>query len=324
MSTGLDSLLAAKLIKDQGVEVLGITFFYRFDGLAKQHTHGDIQKWGEPLGIPIQSIDISDEFLSTLLNPPHGYGTNFNPCIDCHLFMFTKAYAMLDEMNAQFLVTGEVVGQRPMSQNSQVLAHMNKIMKFSDILVRPLSAKLLPETLPEREGWIDRNLLLDISGRGRKRQFELAQKLGVSRFPNPGGGCILTNPQFGRRAKKLVTTKGRESVEVEDFELLRMGRHLWPTDELHLIVGRNQEENDQLFSFQKDRMRFEAMDITGPVLLAEGVQTYEEIALAAAVTLRYCGQKAQGEQRVRYESSTQSGVILAKAFQVEKCEKWLI
>ncbi|MCK5147214.1 hypothetical protein KAR48_10695 [bacterium] len=324
MSFGLDSLLAAKMIKDQGIDVHGITFFYRFDNLAKKKASGEIFKNAELLGIPVTVIDISDDFLPILLDPPHGYGTNFNPCIDCHLYMFTRANAMMEEMGAKFLITGEVIGQRPMSQNSQTMAHMNKVMEFSDILVRPLSALHFPETLPEREGWIDRAELLDISGRSRKRQFELAEKLGVTQFPGPGGGCILTVPQFGDRAKKLKANRLPGAITVEDLELLRYGRHLWPYDHLHVIVGRDADDNDMLEQFVKGRTVFEPLDVGGPLVLAEGVRNEDDIKLIAEITARYCGKKAQGEIRIEWKDAGKAGIIYAKAYDIKKCENWRI
>lgn len=324
MSTGLDSLIAAKLVKDQGVDVHGVTFFYRFDNLAKQQASGEIQKLVEPLGIPITVIDISDDFLPTLLNPPHGYGSNFNPCIDCHLFMFHRAYAMMQEMGAQFLITGEVMGQRPMSQNSQTLTHMSKIMEFSDLLLRPMSAKLLPETLPEREGWVDREALLDISGRSRKRQFELVEALGIEHYSKPGGGCILTIPQFGKRAKALKSRKAIEQITVADFELMRLGRHLWPSNHLLVVVGRHEEDNTALEAFVPGRTRLEALDISGPVTVADGIKDEADLALAAQITVRYCGGKVEGPVRVQWSNDQGSGELQVVAANREALKKWLI
>lgn len=327
MSTGLDSLIAAKLIKDQGIDVHGVTFYFRFDNLAQEQASGEIQRLTEPLGIPVTAVDLSEDFLPVLLDPPHGYGSHFNPCIDCHLFMFHRAHAMMAEMGARFLITGEVVGQRPMSQNRQTLQHMNKVMAFSDILLRPLSAKLLPETLPEREGWVDRERLLDIAGRGRKRQFELVERLGIPHFHNPGGGCVLTNPQFGQRAEALLAHRPKTEITVEALTLLRHGRHFWPNDHLHVVVGRHEADNLALEAFQDGRWVLEAVDVAGPLVLAEEVRTPEDLAVAAALTVRYCGQRSDdpgATLAVQWRYRGEDGVLHVGPVSEAELEAWRV
>ena len=327
LSTGMDSLIAAKLLKDLGIDVHGVTFYFRFDNLALDQASGEIQRLTEPLGIPVTAVDLSEDFLPVLLDPPHGYGSNFNPCIDCHLFMFRRAHAMMEEMGARFLITGEVMGQRPMSQTRQTLLHMNKVMDFRDIVLRPLSAKLLPETLPEREGWVDRDKLLDISGRGRKRQFELVEQLGIPHYHNPGGGCVLTNPQFGQRAKALLAHRPKSEVTVEALTLLRYGRHFWPNDHLHVVVGRHEADNLALEPFQQDRWVLEAVDVAGPLALAEEVRTPDDLAIAAALTVRYCGRRPtdpHAQLAVQWRFKGEEGVIHSSPAVEADLEAWRV
>uniref|UniRef100_A0A7C3MHT7 DUF814 domain-containing protein n=1 Tax=Dictyoglomus thermophilum TaxID=14 RepID=A0A7C3MHT7_DICTH len=237
LSGGLDSILATWLILQQGVEIIGISFSTPFFDTEKA------KKAAEFLNIPLEIIDVTDEFIPILLNPRYGYGKNMNPCIDCHAFMIKKAKELLKKYNADFIVTGEVLGERPMSQNKQSLKIVEKYSEAEDILLRPLSAKILPPTKPEREGLIDRSKLLDIKGRSRKIQLDLAKRIGLKEIPTPAGGCLLTEPNFSRRLKDLI--EHQKLISKRDLELLKLGRH-FRIDEVKIIVGRNKEENEKL------------------------------------------------------------------------------
>ncbi|MBN2415735.1 hypothetical protein JXO52_07825 [bacterium] len=323
ISTGLDSLLAAAVVQHQGIEVEGVCFVMAFDNLARKAHSGGVEESVASLGIPVRVVDISGEFLPTLLHPAHGYGSGVNPCIDCHLFMLRKAHDMLAETGADFLVTGEVVGQRPMSQRRDTLAHMNKIMPFSDLVLRPLSARLLPPTLPEREGWVDREALYAISGRSRKQQMEMAKAFGFTSYSSPAGGCILTDPVFSRRLKRLFDIKGRDAVTLQDLQLLRIGRHFCLEDSTHIVVGRNEAENERLSDFFPHGWRFEPRDVPGPLVISDDVSGPAQVALAAAVTARYTSKSATGAPvAVVWRHGEEGGVVEAAPAAEKSLEKW--
>lgn len=310
MSSGLDSLLAAKLIKDQGIDVRGVCFYFRFDNLADKIRSGKVDELVTPLDIPIQYIDVSEEYLLMWLDPPRGYGSGVNPCIDCHLFFLKQAAGMMESINAKFLITGEVVGQRPMSQNRPTLDHIEKVSELKGLILRPLSGKLFPPTLPEIEGWIDREKLLDISGRGRSRQLELAKQLGVEKFTPPAGGCVLTEPNFSRRAKALLDHRNKSEITIDALRLLRHGRQFWIDDHLYVIVGRDEPDNDALEEFRPGRWAFMAADTDKtPLVLAEGIRNDHDIETVARITARYCSGDKSNPRKIQYTSAEKEGKI---------------
>ncbi|GAJ20070.1 unnamed protein product, partial [marine sediment metagenome] len=208
-----DSILAVKLIQEQGIEVKGVNFKTPFFGLDK--TFAAIKN----LDMDLKNIDITQEILEVLRNPRHGFGKNLNPCIDCHALMFKKAGEYMTEIGASFILSGEVLGERPMSQNRNSLNIIERESGFEGRILRPLSALLLAETIPEKEGLVNRNKLLNISGRSRKRQMELAAKMGIRDYPSPAGGCKLTEPAFSKKLRDLFTQK---SFSLEEIELLKL------------------------------------------------------------------------------------------------------
>jgi tRNA-specific 2-thiouridylase len=296
VSSGLDSLLAAKIIHNLDIEVQGVCFLFQFDNLEKKFRNGDIETFLKPFGIPLTVFDVSEEFLPVFLNPEHGYGKGVNPCIDCHLFMLRRAKAFMDEIGAHFLITGEVVGQRPMSQTKPTLFHIDKVSGLRGLILRPLSAKLLPPTLPEMEGWVDRNVLFDISGRSRKRQFELAEKLGITKYNSPAGGCILTDPNYARRVKAFFEHREKKEVTIEELKLLRLGRHFWPNTHLQVVVGRDEKDNIALEHFRRGRWVFYPANGKGPLVLAQGVRDESDHAVTAGITSRYCSGNKSSHQ----------------------------
>jgi len=325
MSSGLDSLLAAKIVKDLGIQVQGVCFYYQFDLLAEKYRSGAIQELVKPLNIPLKIIDITEEFLPTLLRPKHGYGSGVNPCIDCHIFMFKKAASMMEEMNAGFLVTGEVVGQRPMSQNKPTLFHIDKETGLKGLILRPLSAKCLPQTLPEEKGWVDREKLYAISGRSRTSQFDLARRLGITKYNAPAGGCILTEPNFSRRAKALFSHKKKEEIDIEALKLLRFGRQFWPTPNLQVVVGRDEKDNLALRAFQKERWAFYAADtIKSPLVIANGINGKEDLKIVAQITARYCSGDRTKQRRIHYQSNHEEGDITVMPISDTLLEKWRV
>ena len=232
-SGGLDSILAVKLIEEQGIEVIPLHFYTWFTGRRDRNFIAQCQR---DYGITPEVVDVREEFLKVLLNPRFGYGQGMNPCIDCKIFFFKKAKELMKDYGARFVISGEVVGQRPMSQRRDTLKLIEKESRLEGLIVRPLSGRLLPPTVPEKEGWIRRELLEDIQGRGRKRQLELAQKFGLKSIPSPAGGCILTDPTFSSRLRQLIEIV--EEPSLEEISLLRRGR-VFRVDKCLFIVFRD-------------------------------------------------------------------------------------
>jgi len=287
LSGGLDSILAVRVIIDQEIEVTGISFVTPFFNAVRA------KRAAEHLGIPLLVIDFTEEHLAMLANPRYGYGRNMNPCIDCHALMLRMAGRKMEEMGFDFLFTGEVLGQRPMSQTRQSLHVVARYSGFEDVILRPLSAKLLPETKPEREGRVDRSRLLDIQGRGRKTQIAMAEKYGIRDYATPAGGCLLTDPVFSKRLKDLFVHSG--GFPLRDVELLKTGRHFRLGPRTKLVVGRNQGENRviQDLAGTEDtmlRMRY----FPGPLVLLTGDEDEESLRFAAAICARY-GDAPPGE-----------------------------
>lgn len=252
-------MLAAKLLLNQGVKVTGITFVTPFFNARKA------KKAAQLLGIPLKVIDISAEHFKILKAPPHGYGRNVNPCIDCHALMLKKAKDIMRKEGYDFVATGEVLGERPMSQNKQSLQLVEKLAGLEGKLLRPMSAKLLPETEAEKKGIVDRDKLLDIEGRSRKRQMELVKRFGIKEYASPGGGCRLTDPGYAERFKKLQ--KIFPYFNIHEAELLKYGR-LFVEKDFLFIVGRNQKDDLTIKKIVgKDDILMEMKDIPGPTTL---------------------------------------------------------
>ncbi|MEN6325936.1 MAG: tRNA 4-thiouridine(8) synthase ThiI [Syntrophomonas sp.] len=288
-SGGLDSQLAVCLIKDQGIEVLGLNFASPFFGANEAN-----YKAAEQLGIDLLTVDIGKEYIGEVLRKPvYGYGKNLNPCIDCHAYMLKKAGLFMQEHGASFLITGEVLGQRPMSQNRSALNAVDKLSGCKGLTLRPLSARLLPETIPETEGWIDRSRLLDISGRSRTRQMELADKFGIQDYPSPAGGCLLTDENFSRRIKPLLAI--RDEIDPLEIEVYKVGRHFILEGNHLLVVGRKHSENERLqeIAGESDYL-LKVVDRPGPLALLrspDGVPCQQELEYAAAIVARYSDAK---------------------------------
>lgn len=307
ISGGLDSLLAAKVMLDQGIHVEGINFYTGF--CVEGHTHAirkhDPQKpkrnnalWvAEQLGIKLHIIDVIDEYKDVLLNPKYGYGSNMNPCLDCKIFMVNKAQQWIEENGFDFIITGEVLGQRPMSQRKDTMPVVAKQSGAQDRLLRPLCAKLLPPTLPEREGWIVRDQLYDFNGRNRKPQIALAAKFGFTEYAQPAGGCcFLTNEHYSKKLVDLWQARGHREYELDDIVLLKVGRHVRPKPHFKLIVGREEGENRFLEGYRKQFSCFYTVSHTGPLVLADGnMDDPADIELAARITARF-GQGRDAEQ----------------------------
>lgn len=236
-SGGLDSVLAGKVLEEQGIEVVALTFRSQFFGAA------EAIRAAEELGWPLLLVDISQEQIELVKNPKYGYGRWLNPCIDCHGKMVRIAAGLLEKYQADFVATGEVLGERPKSQNRQALSIVEKLSGLKGLVLRPLSARLLPPTIPEEKGLVEREKLLDIYGRSRKRQLELAEKYGLREFPTPAGGCLLTDPIFSTRLRRLMEWRGE--LREGDINLIKTGRVFIEADGL-IVVGRNEKENEKI------------------------------------------------------------------------------
>jgi tRNA-uridine 2-sulfurtransferase len=307
LSGGLDSILAARVIKEQGIEVAGLCFVTPFFG------PDSARKAAGQLGISLIEHDFTDEYFVMMKNPRYGFGGNMNPCIDCHGLMLRTAHGLLEKHGASFLVTGEVLGERPMSQSRPGLNSVLKLAADRDLVLRPLSAKLLEPTRPEREGWVDREKLYDLSGRGRKRQTDLAASFGIKDYPQPAGGCLLTEPNYSARLKELILHEG---LVRKDVELLAAGRHFRPAQNLKLAVGRNMADNEALLKLagKDDLVIRPGHQTKGPVGLLRGLPDEKGLALALQIVARYCDVKI-GE---KLTLNTYSGSQPAKTMETVK------
>jgi len=286
ISGGLDSILAARILLDQKIELLGLSFETPFFGPAEAR-----QSAGQ-LGISLVVLDITEEHLKIVMYPPHGYGAAMNPCIDCHALMIRKAGEMMEAEGYDFVFTGEVLNERPMSQNRQSLSLVAKLSGYADLLLRPLSARLLPETRAEREGMVDREGLLDLQGRSRKRQLALAEGYGLTAFGTPAGGCLLTDRGYSMKLRELL---GRGDFDLRDLKLLRVGRH-FRIGGIKVILGRDREENHQIKGMaRKGDILLSAEHVPGPVALVCGGAPEEALLQAAGICAAFADVPATGE-----------------------------
>ena len=279
-SGGLDSMLASEIVRALGIEIQAFFFETPFFTAAKAKESAKI------LNLPIKIIDITRKHLEIVKKPKYGYGENMNPCIDCHAFMLRTAGEMLERENANFIITGEVLGQRPMSQNRKALSIIDTESGMKGLILRPLSAKLLPLSIPEEKAWVERDKLMDFSGRSRKPQMALAKSLNITRYPSPAGGCLLTDRIFSRRLRDLLSSDS--GFGRRDIELLRLGRHFRIRPGTKVIIGRNRTENHSIQSLADiDDLLLQAVSIPGPTVLMTGQIGPEAEKLAAMMTLSY-------------------------------------
>lgn len=298
ISGGLDSMLAARAVLDQGIHVEGINFFTGF--CVEGHTHAirkrDQQKtkrnnalWvAEQLGIKLHIVDIIEEYKQVLINPKHGYGAHLNPCLDCKIFMVNKAKQWIKENHFDFIVTGEVIGQRPMSQRKETMPIIAEQSGAEELLLRPLCAKNLPETLPEKAGWVEREALFDFSGRSRKPQMALAERYGFSDYAQPAGGCcFLTDETYSRKLVDLWQARGEKDYELDDVMLLKVGRHIRPKRNFKMIIAREDGEARFLQGYKNEFTNMNCASHRGPLVLLDGAPNEEDLLLAGRITARY-------------------------------------
>lgn len=277
LSGGLDSILVIKILQEQQVDVTGLTFVSYF------FNANSAKRAADKLKAKLKIVDFSDEHLEMVKGPRYGYGKAMNPCIDCHLLMLKRAKKIMEEEGFDFVATGEVLGERPMSQNKSALELIEKESGLKEYLLRPLSAKLLSLTIAEQKGLINRDKLFDISGRSRKRQITLAKEYGIKEYPTPAGGCLLTDLQFGQRLRELLDHW--PNAQGKDVQLLKLGRHFWVGND-KIVVGRNEQENKQIEKLtQKGDVLIEPKEFVGPTILIKSKKEVLEKSLIKAKEL---------------------------------------
>jgi tRNA U34 2-thiouridine synthase MnmA/TrmU len=293
---------------------------------AGEEGRARLQAAADRLGLPLRIVDASREHLETIRRPKHGYGSGMNPCVDCRVFMLKIARQVMEEEGAQFVVTGEVLGQRPKSQHHRALLDAAEESGLGDRLLRPLSANLLPDTLPVREGWVRREDLLSIHGRSRHEQTALARELGVTEYPQPAGGCVLIETAYAARVRDAFAHYGKDAVGLEQFKLLRVGRQFRLSERAKVIVGRNEHENESLHRMAQSHVRIEPVEAMGPTTLIEGDPSEEEVALAARLAARYCDHRAGQVLRLRVLHAEAERVIDVEPLSPsdERIAKWRI
>ncbi len=308
-SGGLDSTLAMKLIVDQGIEVIAVNVNIGFGSTVDRTEH--MQNMCDQIGVKLEILDLRELYLEEVLfNPKYGYGKNFNPCVDCHGFMFRYTGQLLEKYDASFMISGEVVGQRPMSQRKDAMENVKSLSNYDDLIVRPMCAKLLEPSLPEREGWIDREKLLDINGRNRQRQLDMAKEIGLKDFESPGGGCLLTEVQFSNRLRDFVDN---DNLEVDDINTLKAGRHLRLPDGAKLIVGRHQEDNDKLKNtISKKYYKARILDAVGPLSLLDKKASQADKELATSFIVSYGKTELDKDYKVLFEDGDENFTLVSQ------------
>jgi tRNA-uridine 2-sulfurtransferase len=337
ISGGLDSTLAARLLRDQGLEVEGVHFATGFckidhrrvvdrseDRLREGRLRNEALHAGAELEIPVEIVDVADEYLrEVVLRPKYGYGSAMNPCIDCRIFMLRKAREMADARGAEVVFTGEVVGQRPMSQHHASLRTIEQESGLEDRLLRPLSAAHLPPTRAEREGRVDRSRLEAIHGRTRRGQFDLAARFAIRDYPTPSGGCcFLADENFGRRMRDLLAHHDPERIGREDLLLLKVGRHFRLAHDLKVVMGRDEPESTFLRLHAGDRWTCQVADGAGSYGVVEGDPLADRAPLVASVAARYSRHRANSRIAVRLERRGEVQLVETLAASESSLEAW--
>lgn len=303
-------MLAVRLLQEQGIRVECVNFYTGF--CIQGHTAAmrnpepgaapprhDALHAAQVLGIKLHMIDIAEEYVQIVTHPKHGYGAHLNPCLDCKIFMVRKAWELKEQLGFDFLFTGEVLGQRPMSQRRENLPHIEREAGVEGWLLRPLCATRLKATEPEKRGWVDRHRLKGFSGRGRRPQMALAEQLALRDYPSPSGGCcFLTDANYSRKLQDLWNFRSDRACNMEDIVLLKAGRHLRPAPRFKVIVGRDETENNFLSGFREGRWLLHAVDLSGPLVLVEGIPDDADLTLACRLTARFGQGRALPEVRI--------------------------
>lgn len=332
ISGGLDSMLAVKAIQVQGIHVEGINFYTGF--CHSGHTsairnpkggkalRNDALWVAEQLGVALHIIDIVEPYKNILLNPKYGYGKNVNPCLDCKIFMVQQAYQWMLENDFDFIITGEVIGQRPKSQRSATMPMIAQESGAEDRLLRPLCAKLLPPTLPEREGWVNRDALYDFKGRNRKPQLGLAASFAIDEFAQPAGGCcVLTDENYTRRLQDMWQHRNTRDYDMEDIILLKAGRHLRLEPHYKIIIARDESESNFLTGYRKQFIHMQALEHRGPMILIEGQPSTEDLQTCARIAGRFCSGREEKEVKINlYYIDGQSEILRVQPMKTEEIQ----
>ncbi len=317
LSGGLDSTLAIKVVVEQGIDVVAVNFYTPFCLCNRRDScKHQARRVAEEFGKELKVINLSSQYLEIVKNPKHGYGKNLNPCIDCRILMLKNAKKLMEEKGASFVITGEVLGQRPMSQYLAALRMIEREGGLDGLVLRPLSAKLLPLSIPEKEGWVNREKLLKIRGRSRKPQIDLADKYGIRNYPCPAGGCLLTDRGFAQRMKDLMA---HSEITLNDIELLKTGRHFRFSFKTKLVVGRNKKENERLLRLANtDDICFEPVEVKGPIGIGRGDFDQTMISLASKIIARY--SDGSNEVRITHQTLPRGQISSTRARPMEEIE----
>ncbi len=324
LSGGLDSILAAKVVQEAGVEVEGIHFLIPFiqspdNGKGTGAAAGAARQ----LNIKLHYVQCGEDYLQIIEKPYHGYGKRMNPCLDCRIYTFRMAARKMKEIGASFLVTGEVFDQRPNSQRRDAMDITVRDAGLKGLILRPLSAKHLQPTIPELEGWIDRSKLLDIKGRGRTQQIELAAKYGITDYPAPTGGCLLTYEEYSHKVRDLIQYGG--GLTIPDIDLLRIGRHLRLSPEAKIIIGKDQHENELLQkSAPKNSVIMELADYSGPITLYLGPPNPDLLNVTAAITAGFTRAPLESDCRVNLTENGQTKILTVKPISRENSRQYYV
>jgi tRNA-uridine 2-sulfurtransferase len=319
-SGGLDSTLAILQMMKYGVEIEAITFLTHFgcDATDSSSCGSDPYPAAQKFGFKVKLAHLGQRFVDIVRNPRFGHGKNMNPCIDCRLIMIDEARHYMEMVGADFIITGEVLGQRPMSQRRFAMDLVARECGLAGKLVRPLSGRLLPATIPEKEGKIKREWLLDIEGRSRKRQMQLAAEFGLTEYPNPASGCLLTDKRYSDKLRDLL--KYSPDADFNEINLLKIGRHFRLGPKTKLVVGRDEPENNAIESLtlQNDYI-LEAVDFESPIGILRGEINDHFIGTAASLIARYCDGKKENALRVEVRSAGQ-----ARNLETSPASDWLL
>ncbi len=315
-SGGLDSSLAIRVVRDQGIAVTALHFRTGFSYVERNRVAGrgptgglsDIEGSAHELGVPLEIIDVTSAFIPVVLDPRYGYGSGMNPCVDCRIFLLRQAKAWMEAHEHHFVFTGEVVGQRPKSQMRPTLRTVERESGLRGFLLRPLSAQLLEPTQVELRGWVDRSKLLGINGRGRKQQIALAKQYGISRYAQPSGGCCyLIDKSYSRRLRDFLSHEGPERLDPSEAQILAVGRHLRLPSGAKVVVGRHERENAFLEGNGIVGVRLRTVDHPGPTTLLSSVAAAGDIELAAEITAGYSDGRCEASIRVEVHHGDQGG-----------------
>tara|TARA_R110000868_G_scaffold380784_1_gene646985 strand:+ start:165109 stop:166158 length:1050 start_codon:yes stop_codon:yes gene_type:complete len=322
ISGGLDSMLAAKLMQEQGIHVEGVNFYTGFcveghtQAIRKQDQNKEKRNnalWvAEQLGIKLHIVDIVEDYKDVVINPKYGYGQHMNPCLDCKVFMVKEAKKWMKENDFDFIITGEVIGQRPMSQRKATMPIISKRSGADDRLLRPLCAQNLEPTLPEREGWVDREKLLGITGRSRKPQIALAEGFGIDEYSQPAGGCcMLTNDAYSKKLVDLWQHRGKRDYELDDVVLLKIGRHIRPKPHFKLIIAREEGEGKYLHGYRNEFTRIFPVDHVGALAIIDGeLKDEADEQLAGQIVARYCQGRDEASVKIQIEGTEGIGKVI--------------